>query len=371
MAFSEDERDLAMRSCRYCPMCHHVDAVTTVARRETYSPRGRGLTLFAIEKGKNTLTADVADVMYKFTADGLSRQVCAGHINHDEMVIDARRRLVKAGVAPPQVAALKAAVEKSGNPWDEMEPDLAKLTGTKPAKGAETVVYFGPAARIKRPDVVKGLARLLGKAGVAFNFLEKEGGTGLVFYQLGEDAAAHAAANALADKIRKSGAKTVVTPDAEAYRVLAAGFGDFEGLGEGIKVRHAAEVLDELAAGGKLAFKSPGKKIAYHDPCPLARFAPCIEPPRSLLKRIADAAPLELLWNRENAWCSGECGGLPFTNAAISEAVAARRLGQAAQAGAEMVVTASPFAAATLSMVLGNRLPVKDLTELAAECLKG
>ena len=367
MAFSDKERQEAVLSCRYCPMCHHANLITSLTRRETYSARGRGLTLFAIEKGKIGWDESVADVMYKFAADGLARHVCAGHINHDEMVIDGRRKLVKAGTAPIAVATVRQNLEKAGNPWGEKEPDLAQLTGAKPQ--GDTLVYFGPAARIKRQGAVKAFAALLKKAGTPFSFLSDEGDSGLLLYQLGENDAAHAAARALQGRIEKAGAKTVVVLDADAYRTLKAGFGDYAGLGKGAKVRHASEVLAELAKGGKLKFKAPGKKIAYHDPCALARFAPCIDPPRALAKAVADAPPLEIgIWSRENANCSGECGGLPFTNPDLAKAAAVRRLGEAKNGGAELVVAGGPASTAALD---GNGLPVKDLVELAADCLVG
>jgi Fe-S oxidoreductase len=362
MAFTEQERLTAMTSCRFCPMCHHADLSATLTRRETYSARGRGLTLWAIEKGKLPWDSSVADVMYKFSADGLSRHVCAGHINHDELVIDARRRLVRAGAAPEAVAAVKSRLGMSGNPWGEPEPDVAALSGAKAGARSELLVYFGPAARVRRQGVVKALGKLLSRAGVPFGALPAEGDPGLLLYQLGYAEDGQAAARALQEKISRSGARTVVTPDPDAYRALKSGFGDVPGV-QGVKVLHASECLEELARGGKLRFRGAGTKIAYHDPCALARFAPCIDPPRALLKAVAGQAPLELGWSRDRAWCSGECGGLPFTNPELARAAAQRVLVQAGEAGAEVIVTASPAGA----ILLGEG--ARDLTELAAESL--
>jgi Fe-S oxidoreductase len=364
MSFTDQERKTAIESCRFCPMCHHADLITTLTRRETYSARGRGVTLFAIEKGKLGWDASVADVMYKSPADGLLRRVCAGHIRHDDMVIDARRRLVKAGAAPGAVAEVRANVEKTGNPWGVAEPDLAKLAGA--SKGAATLVYFGPAARVKHPLAVAALSKLLRKAGVAFSVLPDEGDPGLVLYQLGEAEAAGAAARALQLKIEKSGAKEVVVQDADAARVLGAGFEDYPGLPKTIAVRPAAELLATLAKEGTLKFRASKKAVGYHDPCALARFAPCLEAPRALVKAVTGKDPLELAWNRDLAACSGECGGLPFTNPDLARAAAERRRRQAAEAGADLLVTAGAAAAAALG---GGSIEVKELSELAADCL--
>lgn len=366
MAFTEQDRQTSMLSCRFCPMCHHADLVTTLTRRETYSARGRGVTLFAVEKGKLEWDASVADVLYKFPADGLSRQVCSGHINHDELVIDGRRRLVKAGHAPAAVAQVRANIEKSGNPWGAKEapPSIG------PSKEGEVLVYLGSAARVKRAPAAVALGKLLRRAKVTFRVLDEEGDPGLLLYQLGENDAAHAAARALQGRIEKSGAKTVVTPDADAWRTFSAGFGDYAGLPKSIKVRHAAELLAELAKEGHLKFKPPDAQVAVHDACALARFAPCIDPPRALLKAVLGKEPLELPWNRDLAACSGECGGLPFTEPDLAQDAAGRRLGQASEAGAQVLVTAGPAGAAVLA-ARGGTVQTLELAELAADCLAG
>jgi Fe-S oxidoreductase len=361
--FTEDDRLNAVRSCRYCPMCHHADLATRLERRETYSARGRGLVLFAVDQGKLHLDAEVADVMYRFFADGLCQHVCAGHIPHDEMVIDARRRLVAADHAPEAVTRVKANIEVTGNPWGEEEPDLFALTGAKFQE--HVLVYFGSAARVRRPAVVKALAALLRKASVRFSVLDQEGDLGLLLHQLGHAEAGAAAAKALARKIAISGARTVVTPDAEAYQTLKIGFGEVPPL-LGLEVRHTAELIAELVGGFK--FRTPARlQVAYHDPCVLARLAPCLDAPRALLRTVCDAAPLEIgIWSRKLANCSGECGGVPFTRPALSQKAAERRICEAREAGAELIVAGSPAAAATLE---GRGLEVRELSEFVAESL--
>lgn len=366
MPLTEEDRTVLINSCRFCPMCHHVDLVTGITRRETYSPRGRGATLFSIGKGRLDWDAAVADVMYKFSADGLSRQVCAGHIDHDEMVIDARRRLAQAGAAPDAVGRVRRNIETSGNPWGRPEPELRKLVGLESAPHSETLVYFGATARVQRPSVVRAVVRLLRRLGAPFAYLAEEGDTGLLLYQLGESAAAEGAWRRLQKKLLDVGVKKIITPDADSYRALKAGFGDQPGLGPGCDVQSVAEWLEAPVRAGHLRFKPPGKRVAYHDPCALARFAPCMDAPRTLLRMIGGEAPLELPGHRELSTCSGECGGLPFTNVSIAKTAGAARLKQALAIGAGLLVTSSPAAADIMS---GGELPVQDLAELAADGL--
>jgi Fe-S oxidoreductase len=359
----EAERLAAIRSCRYCPMCHHADIVTTLERRETWSARGRGLTLFAIEQGKAQWDADTAEVMYRFFADGLCQQVCAGHIPHDELVVDARHRLVASGRAPAVVLQVRRNIEARGNPWGESEPDLRGLPGARDR--AEVLLYFGSTARVRRPGVVTGLAKAFRTAGMDFTVLADEGDPGLLLYELGESEAAAAAASALTGKIAGSGARTLVTPDAETYRALKSGFGPVAAL-TGVAVRHSSELLAELAR--ELKWRAPrGRRVAYHDPCALARWTPCLDAPRTLLRSVLGTEPLEIgVWSRQLANCSGECGGVPFTHPELARKAAARRIQEAREAGADLVVAGSPAAAAALE---GHGLAVRETGELVAEAL--
>jgi len=357
---SEEARRKAIRSCRYCPMCHHADFTVTLQRSETYSARGRGLALFAVEQGILPLGAELADVLYGFFADGLCRHVCAGHIPHDDMVIHARGRLVAAGRAPAAVAQVKSNIEETGNPWGQVEPDLSALPGVG-ARG-DVLVYFGPMARVRRPGVMNALAGLLRVGGVRFSVLRDEGDPGLLLYQLGEIDAGEQAAKVLARKIAECDTATVITPDADAYRAMKVGFGNVAGL-SAVKVQHTSEFLSQIARRLHIR-RQQNLRVAYHDACALARFAPCLEAPRAVLRTVCGADPLEIgVWSRELASCSGECGGVPFIRPTLSRKAAEYRIQAAGAVGAELVVAGSPGAASALE---GLGLPVQEVCEFLA-----
>ena len=350
-------------------MCHHADLTVTLQRRETYSARSRGLALFAAEQGKLPLDAEFADVMYGFFADGLCQHVCAGHIPHDDLVIDARRQLVAAGREPEAVPQVKSNIHQTGNPWGKAEPDLSSLPGANSRQ--DVLVYFGPAARIKRPAVLSALASLLKTAGVGFSVVRDEGDPGLLLYQLGEVEAGEQAAKALAQKITESGARTVITPDADAYRTMKVGFGHVMPL-SGAKIQHTSEFLFPLARDLHL-HQRKGLRVAYHDPCALARFASCLEAPRAVLEAVCGVEPLEIgAWSRDLASCSGECGGVPFTHPNLSRKAAEYRIHAAREVRADVLVAGSPSAAAALEgsvMLEGSSMPVQEFCEFLADCL--
>lgn len=353
----------AVHSCRYCPMCHYADLTVTLGRQETYSARGRGLLLSALERDKAHWDSCVAEVMYSFFTDGLCRQVCAGHIPHDDLIIDARRRLVLAGAAPHAVAQVRTNIERTGNAWGEDEPQLDTMTGAKLQQ--EVLLYFGPAARIRRRTVVDAVATIFRKLRIDFSVLAAEGDPGLLLYQLGEIEAGEAATRALVEKIARAGARTVVTPDADAYRALKMGVGRSPGLA-GISVAHISEYLVQHLADLKFHRGTPAA-TAYHDPCALARFAPCLEAPRDMIRAIQGTAALEIgVWTRELVHCSGECGGVPFTRPGLAQRAAAHRLNEARRASVQLVVAGSPSAAIALDH---GGLKIQEFSEFVAQSL--
>ena len=147
---------------------------------------------------------------------------------------------------------------------------------------------------------------------------------------------------------------------------MKVGFGDVMPLST-VKIQHTSEFLSHFA--GRLPFRQrKGLRVAYHDPCALARFAPCLEAPRAVLKMVMDAEPLEIgLWSRDRANCSGECGGVPFTHPALSRKAAEHRTQAAREVGAELVVAGSPGAADALE---GSGLTVQEFCEFLVGCLE-
>lgn len=378
--FDAAERLRTIDACRFCPMCHHVDLAVTVTRRETLSPRGRGLVLFALEQGRLSWDAEVADVMYAFSADGLSRQVCAGHFDHDALILDARHRLVKAGKAPP---ALEAARKAAGETRDVSK--AVSEGGGSPPGTPQVALFFGPSAR---PETVRALVKILRAAGVPFAHLASEGDPGSILYQLGDFEGAVEAARRVEKALGGLQPRTLVVLDAGAYRTLKAGLpalsagegpgwpglevaGPSTSLGAGWKVLHATESVAELLEAGRIKPRRLSGKVTYHDPCALARFTPVLEAPRKLLQALAGDGFVEMAACRELAPCCGAGGGLDLTRPDIAREGARRRLGQARAVWADVVSTGCGRCAATLAGAQDGpaAMRVADVVELVAEAL--
>jgi Fe-S oxidoreductase len=118
--------------------------------------------------------------------------------------------------------------------------------------------------------------------------------------------------------------------------------------------------------------------VTYHNPCYLGRHSEMFEEPRRLIQRIPGVTLLEI----ENAGADSDRCGMgggrmwmePPRNLISSQAIAEKRVHQAFDTGAEILLTACPFCIITLneavkSLEKETTIKVMDITELIAMSL--
>jgi Fe-S oxidoreductase len=136
---------------------------------------------------------------------------------------------------------------------------------------------------------------------------------------------------------------------------------------------HITEYLDKLVKEGKLKFtKEFKKKIAYHDPCHLGRHAKVFDPPRNILKAIPGVQIVEMRHERDDSQCCGAGGGFKSAFNDMAESIAARRVQEAVDAGAELIVTACPFCQVNLmagAKKAGLDIKTMDVVQVALQAL--
>jgi len=109
-----------------------------------------------------------------------------------------------------------------------------------------------------------------------------------------------------------------------------------------LKVKHFLEVVLENIKPGKLRFPRE-VKIAYHDPCQLARYLGLINQPRQILKAIKGVKLVSPQWTSgEWSTCCGGGGGFEAVFPELSQILAVNRAKELAQTGAEIIVTHCP-----------------------------
>ncbi len=172
MFLSEKERDETIWACRFCMMCHCADRVGQVVRRESYTPRGRGAIIFALDKGLLEYDEGVADIMYTSLNDRMLQHWCVGNYDHEELVIDTRARIFEKGLAPEDVMAY--AKNLRNNPVQGDDPvKIVTEAGVNLDSDSDTLLFCGSTARQTQQATLVAAAKLFNQAGHPFKVLEK------------------------------------------------------------------------------------------------------------------------------------------------------------------------------------------------------
>jgi len=371
MFLTESERIQTIKACRDCPMCHPVDLFAQVTGKEANTPRGRGMTLWGLEKGLLSWESEgVSGIFYQAFLDGLPQEWCEGNYDFDELIIGARKTLVEKGLAPAVVSEIAGRIRETGNPRGIPEKGVSAIVGQSPSTKPEIAIFLGSAARTERPQAAMASAEILRRLKIGFEVLEEESDSGFLSYQLGDFQTAAAQAKKIVNQLKKIRAKKLVVLSASAYRMITTRFARFGAPPpEGLKILHAVEFLGELLDGGKLVIRKKLKQpVTYHDPCCLARFTYVLEPPRRLLAALCESPLQEMSWSGKQARSCGGCGGVSFTYPDISEKAGLLRMEEALKTKAAILVSADPDCEAVLSRV-ARGVEVKDIAELIAEAI--
>ena len=142
-------------------------------------------------------------------------------------------------------------------------------------------------------------------------------------------------------------------------------------------VRHYTQVLRELVAARRLAFKSQGTlTVTYHDPCYLGRHNRLFEEPREIIRAIPGTKLVEMAHHGPDSLCCGGGGGRMWqgTDLRGEARMSEIRMKEARDTGAEVLITACPLCLIMLedawkTLGLEKDLRIMDLNELVLEAL--
>jgi Fe-S oxidoreductase len=218
------------------------------------------------------------------------------------------------------------------------------------------MLYFrGCTAREKEKNIASTTETLLKTAGIQYEILEDEKCCGSVLLRTGfkEEAKEHMAKN-----LKDFKGKLILTSCAGCYKTLTQ---DYEGL----DVIHISQLIDKLINEGKIKFTKKDLNLTYHDPCHLGRHSGVYEPPRSVIKEIANLTEMKNI--KENSSCCGAGGGVKSSYPELAKTIANRRIAEAKDTGADILITSCPFCKLNLK---NSSLEVLDLTEFLVKYME-
>ena len=133
-------------------------------------------------------------------------------------------------------------------------------------------------------------------------------------------------------------------------------------------VYHFSQYVEKLIADRKLPLNHEFKaKVTYHDPCHMGRHMGVFDAPRNVLKKIKGIELVEMDRTRENSRCCGAGGGYKSQYNDMAVNIAAERIRDAEETGAEILVTCCPFCVVNLTQgakQIGSKIKIMDLSEV-------
>jgi Fe-S oxidoreductase len=316
--------------CSRCGFCQVSCPVYEVTLRPAVNPRGKMLLLKELQEGRLALGPDLLDSFYQCTACALCSQHCPAGVQVPEILKAVRQDCVRAGVFHPAFKGLAEALAAHKNIYGlpEHPADFPALE----KKPQAAIVYFkGCVGSFREAEATRQTQRLLDRLQVDYTVIE-EVCCGGVLAEVGwEESAALAEHNIQA--ILASGAKRVLTECPFCYRTFT-GRPAYKTLQEEkIEVLPLVRFLLDFNFG-----VSTAKRVTYHDPCDLGRHSGIYEEPRQIIRRIAPDF-VEMAQNRAGARCCGAGSGMRGAYPGTSIALAARRLRDAVEIKADILLT--------------------------------
>ena len=321
------------------------------------------------------------DEVWSCTTCGACEEECPLLVEYIDKIVDLRRGMIDDGNVPQSLQRPLKALESRGNPYGKMEKKRADWTKNSEfqrtcdvkildgRRDADTVYFVDSITSYddRMQSIGRSTARILSRIGEDFGILgaaEKDSGHDV--RRFGEEMLFLALRDHNTDAFKTSGVRRIVTADPHAYNALKHDYKDVP------PVEHVSQAIAREVKAGKIQFnpiESEGKVFAYHDPCYLGRHNQVYDDPRAVLDAIPGLKRVEMKRSRDRSFCCGGGGLMLFYEPQEEQRMGVLRVRMAAEAGANVIVTACPFCMANLEDAikvagLEGKMSVVDLTEL-------
>ncbi|KYC44940.1 MAG: hydrogenase MvhADGHdrABC CoB-CoM heterodisulfide reductase subunit B [Candidatus Methanofastidiosum methylothiophilum] len=235
---------------------------------------------------------------------------------------------------------------------------------TKQLKEGNEVVYFrGCMGLYREKEIADSTMKILEKANVSYALID-EVCCGSVALRTGNEKIARELAKENLDKIKQTGAKTVIFSCAGCLRTFMKDYPKYQNVN--LELLHSSQYFLEIIKLGRLKLKDGKKqKITFHDPCHMGRHLKIYEEPREIIRRIPNIEFVEMKRSKEDSRCCGAGGGVKSLFGDLSISMANERINDANEIEAELIVSTCPFCKRNLKDT--SKMEIIDLSELILE----
>jgi Fe-S oxidoreductase len=321
------------------------------------------------------------DEIWSCTTCGACELECPLLVEYIDKIVDLRRGMVDGGNVPQGLQKPLKALESRGNPYGKMEKKKAEWVKAKEFQQtcdvrvldgnqtADTLFFVDSITSYddRMQSIGRATARILDHVGAKFGILgAAEKDSGHEVRRFGEEMLFMALRDHNTDAIKASGVERIVTADPHAYNALKHDYKDVP------PVEHISQVIAREVKAGNIQFNRVGNETdvyTYHDPCYLGRHNQIYDDPRDVLDAIPGLRRVEMKRSRDRSFCCGGGGLMLFYEPKEEQRMGVKRVQMAAEAGANVIVTACPFCMANVEDAikvggLEGKMTAIDLAEL-------
>lgn len=367
-----------------------------------YSGSGKLEVGYSINDGHSPISDTTKTIAYRCTLCGACDYTCKvfrKDIDVTENIEELRKECVENGFVYPEHQAIIDSIDQNGNELcKEAEKKIDWTIGLnikKVSEGQTGEIYLHngdvnnfTSGFAKRTNSVVRL--LLSKGLDLVTSGEEEPTAADKAFDLGFIKEGVRAAEKLADEVKKSGAKMIVTMDAHAFMAFRYYYPRY-GVDLGAEVLHITEFLERIYKDGLLKAGSAEKplKVTYHDPCNLGRRSEpwkgpyegdkrrrpmeltrtgdlgVYQAPRTLIGAVEGVELVEMDRIKGWSWCCGNGAGVKETAPELLDHTVENRMREAQLTGADVLVTACPLCEQALGAASGMK--VTDILDLVTE----
>jgi Fe-S oxidoreductase len=325
--FETKYRDQILK-CSRCGFCQAVCPVYGSTLRPACNARGKMLILKEVMDNRIELNDELIDTLFQCTTCANCYHNCPSGVNVPEIIKQVRKDMVHIGSCHPAFTGMNEVLQQHDNIYaeDEME-DFERERN----KQARHVFFIGCVGAYREDESTLATLDLLDRLSVDYTLIDEVCCSGVL-----EDVGFKIntrLSELNVERILATGAETIITGCPYCFRTFN-NKEPYEALrNKGIGIVHISQFLKNFELK-----VSTGKRVTYHDPCDLGRHCGIYEEPRDTIRKIAPNF-VEMRHHHGDALCCGAGGGVRGAFAKNSIAMARRRLEEADEIGAEVVLT--------------------------------
>ncbi len=314
--------------CSKCGFCQAVCPVYGSTLRPALNARGKMLILKEVMDGEIELDDTLIETLFQCTTCASCLENCPSDVNVPAIIKQVRKDMVHIGSCHPAFKGMNEVLQKHTNIYAEDDrEDFEREINKK----ADYVYFIGCVGSYREDEATMAALDLLDRLQVDYTLIDEVCCSGVledVGYQINADLA-----RKNIERILATGAKKVITGCPYCWRTFNQQDSYAAIRDKGVKILHITQFLTDFNLNVKT-----DRRVTYHDPCDLGRHCGIYDEPREIIRKIAPNF-VEMSSNRENALCCGAGGGVRGAFAKNSIAMARRRLREAEDVGAEVVLS--------------------------------